>query len=141
MPDESLPLGDRLQETLTAARFERFDVPGTLLAVGDMELLYVIRAHDDRFVLRRSSRGGQEIDVGTADEAGILLDYLRFLVHGGVYGVTSSPDEVAPGYRIDSTAERLTLVAPGDRWRLDVPDGIGARRELQAFSFDHRSTD
>ncbi|UOE42643.1 hypothetical protein [Agromyces larvae] len=138
MPDlEALATDPRFVAALSAARYERFEWHEALLAVGDMEVLYLVRSVGGRFSLNLKSRSSAERERATADELELIVDFLRFLVRSDVQ-VVHRGDTLPPGFQIEPGAGALTLVAPDEAWRLTVPDGTAARVGLVAFAVEGR---
>jgi hypothetical protein len=143
MPDiEALAADPRMAAALSAANYARFDRHGALLAVGDLEVLYLVRAVDGRYSLNLTSRSSAERELARADELELVVDYLRFLLRSDVQ-VVDRGDIVPPGFQIDGGDHELTLIHDGDGdgqdgWSISVPDGIGARRGLIAFAVEGR---
>ncbi|WP_395245809.1 hypothetical protein ACGGZK_08375 [Agromyces sp. MMS24-K17] len=150
MPDiEALAADPRMVAALSAANCARFDWHEALLAVGDMEVLYLVRAVDGRYSLNLTSRSSAERELARADELELVVDYLRFLLRSDVR-VVDRGDVVPPGFRIAACDRELTLIRDDDDdddddddgggggWRISVPDRIGARRGLIAFAVEGR---
>ncbi|QEO15132.1 hypothetical protein FLP10_12445 [Agromyces intestinalis] len=139
MPDvEELAADPRLVAALAAARCVRFDEPGALYAISDMEVANVVRARGADFVLGVQSRSSAEREVCRTDDLELIFDYLRFELRSSVHLVHRG-DILPPGFEIESDPGTLTLVGPDNGWRLTVPDGIGARRGLIAFAIEGRN--
>lgn len=131
---------DALDATAAEARMMRFDAPGAVLAVGDLEILYTISSRDE-VVVEKQDRGAAPRLEATADSLLVAVEYLRFVIHDGLRRTTAAgtgaPPPLPAGFSLDEHEPGALILKWTGRdsahW-LQLPDRIGARRTLVYFA-------
>ncbi|GAA1766679.1 hypothetical protein [Agromyces humatus] len=130
-----------LEAAATEARMQRFDEPGALVAVGDMEVLFTISPREGRFVVEKRDRGSESRLLASGDSIGVAASYLRFLIWDGAHGLTAAASGVTPpvpsGFSVgehETAGLTLSWTESGASHSVQLPNRIGARRTITGFA-------